>query len=272
MQQLCTATTIRILAGNIYLAPLYPAAGKIFSFLSGKITVDVRIALRYTVCVAMRQNGIWRKKPCMNKKEPIAPGKKSTAKIIVKIIVGIFTIFTAVYGYRNSIAHIYELTCISNAACGIVLLFDGILNLRFRKAVPALVYQLPLLCILVVFSTCLFSLFGWHTFNFSGAFFFLHVVNPLLFFAVYLFMAELPIGDKADYSRRIWISPSMILCYLLFDYIRYTITGNLVYGLIPTEYLTAISVPFIGIGFYLLMVFMSYGLIQLKLNIQKTGK
>ena len=40
------------------------------------------------------------------------------------------------------------------------------------------------------------------------------------------------------------------------------------YGLISTERITIISAMLIGIGFYLLMAFMSYGLIDLKLYVQ----
>lgn len=61
----------------------------------------------------------------------------------------------------------------------------------------------------------------------------------------------------------------MIMSYLLFDYIRYIMTGDLVYGLISKERLTLNTAVIIGVGFYLLMVFMSYGLIKLKAGMQK---
>lgn len=80
---------------------------------------------------------------------------------------------------------------------------------------------------------------------------------------------ELKIENKVDYIKRIFIFPLMIMSYLLFGYIRYIITGDLVYGLISTKSLTAISASLIGVGFYLLMAFMSYGLIDLKLSVQK---
>ena len=190
-------------------------------------------------------------------------------KKIIQITAGIFIVLSAIWGYRNSTDHMYELTFISNTACGIVLLSDGLMNLLFDKKVPAWIYQMVLPCTNVVFFTCAFTLLGWHSFNFSGAFFFLHVVNPPLFLSVYLFCAELKVESKSDYIKRIFISPLMIMCYLLFDYIRYIITGNLVYGLIPAERLTLVSAMLIGIGFYLLMAFMSYGLIDLKLYVQK---
>ena len=195
--------------------------------------------------------------------------EKRIVKKIIQITAGIFIVLSAIWGYRNSTDHMYELTFISNTACGIVLLSDGLMNLLFDKKVPAWIYQMVLPCTNVVFFTCVFTLLGWHSFNFSGAFFFLHVINPPLFLSVYLFCAELKVESKSDYIKRIFISPLMIMCYLLFDYIRYIITGNLVYGLIPAERLTLVSAMLIGIGFYLLMAFMSYGLIDLKLYVQK---
>ena len=190
-------------------------------------------------------------------------------KKIIQIIAGIFIALTAIWGYYNSIEYMYELTFISNFTCGLVLLSDGLINLLFNKKVPTWIYQMILLCTNVVFFTCVFALFGWHNFNFSGAFFFLHIINPPLFLSIYLLCVELKIESKSDYIKRIFISPLIVMCYLLFDYIRYIVTGNLVYGLISTERITIIYAMLIGIGFYLLMAFMSYGLIDLKLNVQK---
>ena len=61
----------------------------------------------------------------------------------------------------------------------------------------------------------------------------------------------------------------MIMSYALFDLIRFILTGELVYGLVATDALNYISVPLIGIVLYLLMAFMSYGLLELKLYVQK---
>ena len=195
--------------------------------------------------------------------------EKRIVKNIIRIIAGIFIVLSAIWGYRNSTDHMYELTFISTTTCGLVLLSDGLIELSMNKKVPAWIYQMVLPCTNVVFFCCVFTLLGWHSFNFSGAFFFLHAINPPLFLPIYLFCAELKIESKSDYIKRIFISPLMIRSYLLFDYIRYIITGNLVYGLTSAEILTFVSAMLIGIGFYLLMAFMSYGLIDLKLYVQK---
>lgn len=59
------------------------------------------------------------------------------------------------------------------------------------------------------------------------------------------------------------------MTYLIFDFIRYVVTGKLVYGLIATENINYVSVLLIGVIFYLLMAFMSYGLLDFKLFVQK---
>ena len=97
----------------------------------------------------------------------------------------------------------------------------------------------------------------------------MHGINPIVFMLIYLFFTKLEIKNKTDYVRRIFIAPAMIMAYALFDLIRFIITGELVYGLIASDNLNYISVPLIGIGLYLLMAFMSYGLLDLKLYVQK---
>lgn len=179
---------------------------------------------------------------------------------------------TALWGYHYEPRYMYELTFLSNFSCGLLLLADGIMNVWKQKELPVLLYQFILPCTNTVFFTVLFQLFGWHDFNFSGMFFFMHVVNPPLFLLLYLFCTELRLKDNRDYKKRIFIAPAMIMLYALFDLVRYMITGELVYGLISADKLTVVSVPLIGIVFYLLMAFMSYGLLELKQFVQSKFK
>lgn len=190
-------------------------------------------------------------------------------KNLIKIFIGLAIIASAIVGYRNSLDYLYELTFLSNLACGLVLAADGVIYYIYKKNIPSIVYQMVVLCTNVVFFTCIFTLFGWHSFNFSGAFIFLHAINPVLFLGSYLLLTELHIKDKTDYIKRIFISPALIMGYLIFDYLRYLATGELVYGLVNTQSLTPIPAALIGVGFYLLMAFMSYGLTQLKIYIQR---
>ena len=188
---------------------------------------------------------------------------------IIKIISGLLAISTAVLGYIDYWEYLHELTFLSNLLCGIVVLTDGLFGLTLKKRVPVLIYQMPVLCISVVFFTSLLSLLGPHPFRFSGAFFFLHGVNPPVILAIYLFCGKLPDKGKRDYALHIFASPLLIMGYLLFDYIRYTATGYFIYGLIPTEYVNTGSVVLIGAIFYVLMVFLSWCFLRLKRLLQK---
>lgn len=188
---------------------------------------------------------------------------------IIKIIAGLFIMGTALWGYHYEPQYMYELTFVSNFSCGLLLIVDGILDLLKKKALPLILYQVVLPCINTVFFTVIFELFGLHDFDFEGMFFFMHVTNPLIFMLVYLFCTKLELKSKRDYLKRIFIAPVMIMVYALFDLIRYLVTGELVYGLIVKDKITYISVPAIGIVLYLLMAFMSYGLLELKLFVQK---
>lgn len=203
----------------------------------------------------------------MNREEKrVHYADKSIIKI-AKIVAGLFILFTVFTGYNFQLS--YELTFISNSSCGLLLLLDGTAGLIRKKALPAVLYQFVLPCILTVFCSVFFKIFGWFDFNFSGMFFFMHGINPILVLAMYLFTTKLELKDKKDYVRRIFIAPAMVMCYLLFDYIRFLITGSLVYGLVSTESLTFVKAAIIGIVYYLSIAFMSYGLLDLKLYVQK---
>ena len=186
-----------------------------------------------------------------------------------KIIVGLFILVTVLVGYQLQTTYMHELTFLSNSLCGLLLLSDGIVSFIRKKPLPAMLYQFVLPCILTVFCTVFFKIFGWFDFNFSGMFFFMHGINPLLVLAMFLFATNLKRKDQKDDVRRILIAPAMAMCYLLFDYIRFLMTGNLVYGLVPAESLTFAVAAILGIVYYAAIACMSCGLLSLKRYVQK---
>lgn len=188
---------------------------------------------------------------------------------IAKIIVGLFILSTTLVGYEFHVSLMHELTFISNSSSGLLLVSDGIVGLIKKRSLPVILYQFVLPCILTVFCTVFFKIFGWFDFNFEGMFFFMHGINPILILAMFLFTTKLELKDKKDRFRRIFIAPAMAMCYLLFDYIRFLITGSLVYGLVPAESLTFGVAALIGIVYYAAIAFMSWGLLNLKLYVQK---
>lgn len=187
----------------------------------------------------------------------------------IKIIIGLAIFLSAIVGYRNSFNYFYELTFLSNVSCGVLLILDGVLHIFSKKEIPVIAYQMVVLCTNVIFFTCVFTILGWHTFNFEGTFIFLHVINPPVFLLCYLFLTKLTVKNKKEYLKYIFVCPLLLMTYILFDYIRYLVTGNLVYGLINAENHNIISLLLIGFAFYLLMSFMSYGILKLKLFIQR---
>lgn len=186
-----------------------------------------------------------------------------------KIIAGCFILFTVLAGYQFQFSYAHELTFLSNSFCGLLLLSDGIIGLTRKKTLPAMLYQMVLPCILTVFCTVFFKLFRWFDFNFSGMFFFMHGVNPLLVLAMFLFAVPLQRKEHKDNRRSILIAPAPAMCYLLFDYIRFLMTGSFVYGLVSAESLTFWKAAILGIVYYAALAWMSYGLLALKLYVQK---
>lgn len=100
----------------------------------------------------------------------------------------------------------------------------------------------------------------------------MHAVNPIIFLLIYLYFTKLKLSGKKEYMKRVFLAPTMLTAYAAFDFIRFLITVELVYGLIAADKLNYISVPLIGIVLYFLMAFMSYGLLELKLRAQKRMK
>lgn len=181
---------------------------------------------------------------------------------IGKILIGIEIIFTVIWGYPLSGGgeYMYELTCLSNLAGGILLILDGIL---YKKRQIGLIYPYVLTCILpVFFITVICTIFNIAHFNFSGGFFFMHAINPLVILAFFTFFY--PVNKKRENIIVIFTSPLPILLFLLFDLIRFYIRGELIYGLIPKEAMQVWIVILIGLIVYALIAFLAFGLLSLR--------
>lgn len=179
-------------------------------------------------------------------------------KSIFKIFAGLVMIVTVLVGYIPEPQYLIELTCISNMLGGILLLVDGILNIN-NKNLPTSAYLNICLCILIVFCVCIGSLSGFYKFNFSGAFFFLHVINPILFIACYLVFCN----DTNKKISHIFIAPVLMILYLLFDYIQCKFTGAFVYGFVTPEEIPLVYAAIIGIIIYMSMCLLAFGFLKI---------
>ena len=147
---------------------------------------------------------------------------------VVKMIIGFWMILTVLIGYIPQPEYLIELTCISNMLGGLLLLADGILGISKKEIHLNAFYLNAVVSILIVFFICLLSLTGAYQFNFSGAFFFLHTFNPVAFTLCYLFF----IDEQNRTFKSVLTAPVMLMTYFLFDYMRYQLTGEFVYGFI----------------------------------------
>ena len=188
--------------------------------------------------------------------------ENSMLQAVLKIFIGILMITTALWGYipSPSPAFFAEFTFISNTAGGLLSLTDGILNLR-RRNLPRILHLNVGAGLLLVFLICLATLATPNPFNFSGAFFFLHVINPLAYTLSYIFLCK----DGADSTFRHLLAGSLFTAgYMVFDYILGNVRGHFVYGFFLPKDLPIWQAALIEIVIILLMLL--FGLLLYKLN------
>lgn len=186
-------------------------------------------------------------------------------KNIVKIVVGLLMIVVVLIGYIPQPEYLVELTCVSNTLGGLLLLADGILNITKKKTYPNSFYLNVTVSILIVFLVCMGSFTGAYKFNFNGAFFFMHVINPIAFVVCYMLF----VNEQGRKIRFVLTAPIMTMVYLLFDYIRSQFTGEFVYGFIKPGELTLAWAIIAGIVVYAFMYLFSLILFALNRLVHK---
>lgn len=189
-------------------------------------------------------------------------------KNVIKVAAGLLMIVSVLIGYIPQPEYLIELTCISNTLGGLLLFADGILSMTKKKICFNSLYLNVTASIFIVFLICVGSLFGSYNFNFSGAFFFLHVINPIIFVCFYLIF----VNEQVRKMRCVLIAPTMTMVYLLFDYVRYRIKGEFVYGFIENEELTLAWVIAAAIIAYAFMYLLSLSLFALNRFVHKRKK
>lgn len=162
----------------------------------------------------------------------------------VSIILGIVFCASVLVGYTPIPEYLIELTCFSNMLIGILLIFTGINFIVKGKCFSSIFYHMGLVTILLV---CIVSCVGH--FNFKGAFFFLHLVNPVLFLLYYMFLVE----DDKNFKKLLY-TPVPVMIYLVFDYIIGRVTGHFVYGIFDVNEMNPALMILIAFGIYILLI------------------
>ena len=178
---------------------------------------------------------------------------------IAKIITGICMMTAALIGYIPEPELMVEFSFMSNVTGGLALLIDGILNLKGRS-IPAVIHCNICAGLFIVFAVCMLSLTGAYHMNFKGAFFFIHVVFPLLYMLCYVFACD---DSKGKTIRKLFASPVLMILYFVFDYILGQCRGFFVYGFAEVEELSVLAGLIVLASVYVLVFFISWGFLAL---------
>lgn len=174
-------------------------------------------------------------------------------------------VVSVLIGYIPQPEYLVELTFVSNTLGGLLLLVDGTLNIAKKKNLPNSFYLNVAVSILMVFLVCMGSLTGVYRFNFKGAFFFMHIINPIAFIVCYMLFAN----EQGRKIRFVLTAPIMIIVYFLFDYIRCQFTGEFVYGFVEPEELTFFYAIITGLVMYIFMYLLGLGLFAVNRLVHK---
>lgn len=186
---------------------------------------------------------------------------------VVKIAVGLLMIVVVLIGYIPEPEYLVELTCVSNMLGGLLLLIDGILNITRKKSFPNSFYLNVAVSILMVFLVCMGSFTGAYKFNFKGAFFFMHIINPIVFVICYMLF----VNEQGRKIKFVLTAPTMIMLYFLFDYIRSRLVGKFVYGFVEPGELTFFYAIITGLIMYIFMYLLGLSLFALNRLVHRKG-
>lgn len=159
--------------------------------------------------------------------------KKKNIKYMIYICMGIMMLVTTGIAYLPGIVangmYEFELTFLSNALTGLAFLTGGILGLVRKRELPRILYLNTTVLLALVFLTCMAFL---SEMNFSGAFIFLHVINPIL--AILVFVILTPDGSPL---KRIEILSTLFfpIIYLVYAITYGLLSGNWLYGFINVD-------------------------------------
>lgn len=190
--------------------------------------------------------------------------KAKTLKVIkigFAFVLAFVFVFTAIYSYADNWQYTYELTFLSNISTGLFLSVVGILLLCNKSVLQFLFLDFTIL-LLIVFGV---SLAFAAEFNFAGGFAFLHIVNPLLMLAFYLFLSD---QTKVKWQFLFTIL-AMPMVYMIFAFIFGATTGIYIYFFLDyTKFGVGYTVLFI-LGIAVGLVAVGAGLYFLNRSIHK---
>ncbi len=168
---------------------------------------------------------------------------------ISKIVLGVLMPVAALIGYLPEPELLVEFSCISNVVTGILLIIDGILNLKDKK-IPVRFFANSCVGLFVVFFICMGSLTGAYHMNFKGAFMFLHVIFPIFIMLFYIILCD---DSEGRVIFKLLLNPVFLMAYFLFDFLLGKARGYFVYGFFEAEGFGVVHALIFGVVVYALL-------------------
>lgn len=158
---------------------------------------------------------------------------KNNIKYMIYICIGIMMLVAAGIAYLPGIMtnglYEFELTFLSNVLTGLIFITGGIIGFMRNKELPQIYYLNTSVLLVLVFLTCVV----FHKeMNFSGAYFFLHVINPILAMIVFLIFTA-----NGRPLKRIEIISTLFfpVIYLVYAITYGLLSGHWLYGFINID-------------------------------------
>ncbi len=158
---------------------------------------------------------------------------KQNWKYYLFICMGIMMLITTGIAYLPGIIsngmYEFELTFLSNLITGFVFIAGGSIGLLQKKELPQIYYLNSSIFLVLVFLTCMAF---FKEMNFSGAFLFLHIINPIV--ALIVFVCFTSDGKKL---KKIELVSTFFLpiIYLVYAIAYGILSGYWLYGFINID-------------------------------------
>lgn len=142
---------------------------------------------------------------------------KEKIKNIYELILGLLFIVSVILGYYKDISHMSEYCFISGMLVGIIFLTSFYMGRFKNKSLPTWLYFDCMVNIIIIFiATIAIGL------SLEGAFWFIHIINPLLLFVYWCIFCD---HSQFDKSMLVMTDTVFPICYFTFAAILWVTVG-----------------------------------------------
>lgn len=183
--------------------------------------------------------------------------KNFKMQAIIKIAIGGILLISVIWGYLPIPKHMNEYTFLSNTIEGFVLLYSGILLVTKQKHIPPIVDLCLVILAFIMLGICITN---YQIFGFSGAYLFLHVINPILLLLHWVFVTEKRKIKNAKHVLSVLILPAV---YMIFLFSFGFLTNDFIYPVFDINklglfnvivFVLIVGVFFLGIAYIMYFI------------------